>query len=45
MDVNIVKKEGKIKYILWIAFGDILQVSKFTLNCDTIIAYHKNNAH
>jgi hypothetical protein len=25
MDANIVKKESKIKSILWIALGDILQ--------------------
>ena len=27
------------------AIADTLQLSKFNLNCDTIIAYHKNNAH
>ena len=41
MDVNIVKKESKIKSILWIALGDILQVSPDT---DSLISngYHNN---
>jgi hypothetical protein len=41
MDVNIANKEGKIKSILWIALGNILQIPKFTQSCDIVLWYHK----